>query len=113
MFLTGITLTFFKQFAYGIWLTFPVLLAFGLVIVLCGQIVGRKEGWSPFDSFYWSFVTATTVGYGDLHPKRRISKLIALFIALLGMSCTGILIAVGVHAVTLALAVHDATAKIH
>jgi len=29
------------------------------------------------------------------------------------MSCTGILIAVGVHAATLALAAHDAAGKIH
>jgi len=83
MFLTGITLTFFKEFALGIWLTFPVLLTFGLAIALSGQVVGRKEGWSRFDSFYWSFVTATTVGYGDLHPVKRASKLIALLIALL------------------------------
>ncbi|ABF39407.1 Ion transport, K+ channel [Candidatus Koribacter versatilis Ellin345] len=113
MFLSGITLTFFKQFGLGIWLTLPVLIAFGLVIALCGQVVGRREGWSRFDSFYWSFVTATTVGYGDLHPSKRGTKMLALFIALLGMSCTGILIAVGVHAITLALAAHDAAGKLH
>src|SRR3954453_12222783 len=106
MLLTGITLTFFKHFALGIWLTFPVLLTFGFAIALCGQIVGRKEGWSPFDSFYWSFVTATTVGYGDFRPVRRTSKMIAIAISLLGLTMTGILVAVAVHAGTVALSAH-------
>ncbi len=73
--------------------------------------MGKKEGWSRFDSFYWSFVTATTVGYGDFRPVRRVSRVIAIAIALLGLTMTGILIAVAVHAGTVALAVHDAAAN--
>ena len=65
-----------------------------------------------FDSFYWSFVTATTVGYGDLRPVNRASRIIALLIVFMGLTFTGILIALAVHAATFALAAHDAAARV-
>jgi hypothetical protein len=37
------------------------------------------------DIFYWSFVTATTVGYGDLRPVKNASKISAVLIAFLGL----------------------------
>ena len=97
------TVTFLKQFGIGLWLTLPLLLSLGTIITLLGQAVGMKEGWSRFDSFYWSFITATTVGYGDLRPVQRRSRIIAILIAFLGLVLTGIVIAVAVHAATLAL----------
>lgn len=103
MLFTGLTITFLKQFAYGIGLTSPLLVSLGLVIILLGQVVGKREGWSRFDSFYWSFVTATTVGYGDLRPVERRSRILAILIALLGLILSGIIIAVAVHATNLAL----------
>jgi voltage-gated potassium channel len=100
---TGLTVTFLKQFGIGLWLTFPLLLSLAAAIILLGQAVGTKEGWSRFESFYWSLITATTVGYGDLRPVKRGSRIFAILIAFLGLMLTGILIAVAVHAATLAL----------
>jgi voltage-gated potassium channel len=108
--LTGLTFKFLKEFFFGLWLTFPMLLTLALVINIVGQVVGRKEGWSRFDTFYWSFITGTTVGYGDIRPQQRSSKTLAILVALLGLTFTGILIAVAVHAATIALAAHDAAA---
>ena len=92
----GLTITFLKQFGIGLWLTLPLLLSLAAAITLLGQTVGRKEGWSRFDSFYWSFITATTVGYGDIRPVRRGSRILAILIAFLGLALTGIVIAVAV-----------------
>lgn len=110
MLLTGLTFKFLKEFIFGLWLTLPMLLTLGVVIALLGQIVGKKEGWSPFEGFYWAFVTGTTVGYGDLRPQQKASRLLSILVALLGLTFTGILIAVAVHAATLALTAHDAAA---
>ena len=111
MLFTGLTTTFLKEFAFDLWVTFPLLLSLSVVITVLGQVVGKKEGWSPFDSFYWSFITATTVGYGDLRPSKRESRILAIVIALVGLMLTGILIAVAVHSATLALTAHDAAVK--
>ena len=105
---SGLTVTFLKEFGFGLWLTLPLLLSLATAIAALGLVAGKKERWSRFDSFYWSFVTATTVGYGDIRPVHRVSRVIAIMIALLGLTMTGILIAVAVHAATFALAAHDA-----
>ncbi len=103
---TGLTITFLREFGEGLWIALPLLLTLALAIALLGRLVGKKEGWSTFDSFYWSFVTATTVGYGDLRPARRASKIIALMIATLGLLLSGILIAIAVRAATIAMQTH-------
>ena len=45
------TLDFIELFAHGIILTLPLLFFFALLIVALGQIVGRVEGWTRFDTF--------------------------------------------------------------
>ena len=103
MHFTGITIAFLKQFALGFWETLPLLSSLGVGIALLGYAVGRKEGWSRFESIYRSFITATTVGYGDLRPINRGSRVVAILIAFLGLTLTGIVIALAVWAATIAL----------
>jgi voltage-gated potassium channel len=106
MLFTGLTITFLKEFGYGLLVAFPLLLTLAAVIILLGQTVGKREGWSRFDSFYWSFITATTVGYGDIHPVKRGSKITAIVIATFGLLLTGFLIALAVRAATVAMQSH-------
>lgn len=99
----GLTLTFLKQFGIGLYLTFPLWLCLAALITLLGQFVGKRESWSRFDSFYWSFITGTTVGYGDMRPTKHGSRIFAVLIAFLGLVLSGIIVAVAVNAATLAL----------
>jgi len=100
------TLEFIELFIYGIFLTAPLLFFFALLIMLGGQIVGRIEGWTRFDSFYWSFITAFTVGYGDIRPSKKHSQIMALLIALMGIMFTGIIVAITVSTASKAFNKH-------
>ena len=93
-----VTAEFLLLFIRGLYFAAPVLSALFLTIVLIGQIVGRREAWSKFDAFYWSFITAITVGYGDFHPCKRLSKGLAILISLVGVIFTGIVVAIALHA---------------
>lgn len=111
MLFSGLTTTFIKEFLFGLWLTVPIWLSLVAFIIVLGQIVGKKEGWLPFESFYWAFITATTVGYGDIHPTRRSSRVLSIVIGLAGLLFSGILVAIAVHSASIALAAHDAAIK--
>lgn len=79
----------------------PLLGTLFLFIVTVGVLAGRIESWSCDKALYWSFVTATTLGYGDLVPTTKLSRFLALIIALTGMIFTGIVVAIALHAATI------------
>jgi voltage-gated potassium channel len=95
-----------KIFFMSLYMLAPILSFLGVIIVFLGQIVGRTEGWTKFDSVYWSFVTASTVGYGDIRPMKKVSKMISIAIALIGIMFTGIIVAVTVNTTKIALEEH-------
>jgi voltage-gated potassium channel len=103
MLFSGLTLIFLREFWIGLELALPLLLSLAIIVTLLGQFVGKKESWTPFESFYWAFITATTVGYGDLRPVKSHSRIIAILIGFLGLILSGIVIAIAVQAGTLAL----------
>ena len=94
------TLDFLHILAISIWYSLPLLLLFMILIFILGQIAGRMESWTIFDSFYWSFITAFTVGYGDMRPSKKITKVLSIIIALLGIMFTGGIVAITVSAGT-------------
>jgi voltage-gated potassium channel len=94
------TFTFLGIFFNGLGYVGPLLMTLGTVIVLLGLLVGQLESWNRLDAIYWAFVTATTVGYGDIRPLARLPKILSVLIALVGMIFTGIMVALAVNAVT-------------
>ncbi len=44
------------------------------------------ERWTYVDAFYFTGVTLTTVGYGDLVPHTSLAKIFTVFLAFIGVS---------------------------
>ena len=56
----------------------PLLVLLCSILISLGLLVGRIEGWNKFDSIYWAFITGMTVGYGDIKPTKKKSKIALL-----------------------------------
>jgi voltage-gated potassium channel len=64
-------------------------LAIALFVAACmlgtiGYIV--IEGWSPWDAFYMTMITATTVGYREVHEMSRLGELWTVIVLLTGVA---------------------------
>ena len=86
----------------GLRVVWPILsVLLGLIITL-GLVVGRLEGWSIHEAVYFAFVSALTIGYGDLAPKLLFTRLLAILIGVCGVVLTALLAAIAVKALTAA-----------
>ena len=68
-----------------------VVTAVGLV-ALATVVYHYGEDWSWIDSFYFSTVAVTTVGFGDLTPTTDATKLFTVFYVLTGISLIGVVL---------------------
>lgn len=65
-------------------------LLYALILVVFMLAIGTLfyayvEGWSYVDSFYFSTMTLTTIGFGDLVPSTDMAKLFTSFYAVFGI----------------------------
>jgi voltage-gated potassium channel len=92
------TVEFLQMFFVALWFVAPLIGLLVAVIVILGRLTGIREGWSRSDSLYYAFITATTVGYGDFHPRKGLSKMMAVAISFVGIVLTGIIVAIALQA---------------
>ncbi len=61
------------------------------IICICigGVAIHFAEGMNFSDGLWWSFVTATTVGYGDLSPITSSGRIIAAILMIVGIGLIG------------------------
>jgi voltage-gated potassium channel len=72
-----------------------LLIAVSLVATLAIGTVGFTviEHYPPFDAFYMTLTTMTTVGYGEIHPLSRAGRVFNSFLIFFGVST--IFVAIG------------------
>jgi len=92
------TVEFIQMFFVALWYMAPLIGLLVAVIIILGRITGIREGWSRSESLYYAFITATTVGYGDFHPRKGLSRVLAVAISFVGIVLTGIIVAIALQA---------------
>ena len=79
------------RFIRTLWLSlkdpeFQALFFLVVVTLASGAVFYRvAEGWSLFDSFYFSVITLTTIGYGDLSPSTTAGKIFTIVYIFVGL----------------------------
>jgi hypothetical protein len=68
--------------------------------ILLGQLNPKAFGFAVpgqtmdgFEAFYFSFVTLSTIGYGDITPVSRVAKMLCIMEAVAGMFYVAVLVA--------------------
>ncbi len=84
-------------FSILIFYTAPIFIFQIGIMSLLWLLAGKIEGWSTIDSIYWTCITATTVGYGDIKPTKTSTKILAILITILGLIFTGLFVAIAVE----------------
>ena len=65
--------------------TRPIFIYAATVVGIGAALYHWLEGWSWLDSVYFVVITLTTIGYGDLHPTKPVTKLITIFYGINGI----------------------------
>ena len=66
-----------------------MVIATVICIILGGIAIHFAEGMSIADGLWWSFVTATTVGYGDISPTTISGRIVAMILMIVGIGLIG------------------------
>lgn len=100
------TIGFIQLFFWSLYLVAPLLLFLAFIVILLGLLVSKIEKWNKFDALYWALITATTVGYGDIRPVRKLSRILSILIAIVGLMLTGLIIALTINTATISFEKH-------
>jgi voltage-gated potassium channel len=70
-----------------LWVGGPVLAIALLTAIIVGGTIGYVliEGWSPWDAFYMTVITVTTVGYQEVHTLSRAGQAFTVVLLLGGV----------------------------
>ena len=66
---------------HAVWLLICVVVIIVLIWTICFHLI---EWWSIFNSFYFTSVTMSTIGYGDMAPLTYGGKIMAIVYGFMG-----------------------------
>lgn len=98
---------FRQSVIHGLWVTWPIISIHMLLMVALGVMVGVLEGWTFSEGVYFSFITGYAVGYGQFTPSYFGTRMLAVLIATVGISLTGVMASVAVRALHHAMPLED------
>ena len=89
-----IFVTFQRLFLRYFFILRGLLVAQTLLVILLGVVFARCENLPIGQGVYFSMITSTTVGFGDITPKTGLGHCIAVLIAYVGVILFGLVVAV-------------------
>ena len=72
-------------------------------VIIAAVVIARFDRIAFEEALYMAFITAFTVGFGDLTPRSRGARVVCIVLAFLGLILVGILVAVAGHALDIVL----------
>jgi voltage-gated potassium channel len=83
-------------------LTLPIWGVLVMFIALLGLVFSLIEKIRIFEGIYHAFITALTIGYGDITAHTRLGMIISVLTGIIGMVTSGIIVALAFQAVKIA-----------
>lgn len=68
-----------------------VIYTAGILILTSSIVMMHTENQSFFDALWWSIVTCTTVGYGDISPSSAVGRVTAIILMIFGIGLISML----------------------
>lgn len=62
-----------------------LLITVAAILILGTVVYHYLEGWTWLDSFYFSFITLTTIGFGDFSPVTDAGKIFTIVYVIIGV----------------------------
>lgn len=72
------------------------------LVSILGTGFALREKIPIFEGIYFAFITAMTIGYGDITPTTHLGMIISVVIGMIGLVATGIVAALAFQAVKIA-----------
>lgn len=94
---TDLSQKFLRTYFNAMKKTWPIWNGMFFALIALGAVFGLVEGLRFFHAMYFTFVTALTIGYGDVTPSQPLGKVIAVLIGFLGASTMGFFVALAIH----------------
>jgi len=91
---------FFREFLKVSYYAKKIIASLILLIIALGLIVSLVEGMDFWTGIYLGFISAFTVGFGDVTPHTPIGKFVCAFLLpISGMVLTGIVVSIALKSI--------------
>ena len=75
-----------------------ILLGLAAVVAIVGFLISKLDRIPLEEALYLAFITAFTVGFGDVTPKSRGARILTVLLAFIGLLLAGIIVGIAVQA---------------